>query len=322
MPGTPRITYVDAATLDAGDIDFSPLEALGELTLHRFTQPEELEAHASGADIILTNKFVLNRDGLQLLSEHLRYIVVTATGVNNVDLDAARDLGIPVSNVSGYSTESVAQHTIGMILNLATGIHRYAAEAPLWAKSPMFTRLDHPMFELSGKTLGIVGLGTIGKRVAEIAQVFGMQVIALSRGDTTAEGGVLRVSPDTFYGNADIISLHCPLTADNERFINSETIARMKPGAMIVNTGRGPLVDELAVLDALKSGQLGGAALDVLPVEPPPADQQLLNANLPNLIITPHSAWASVESRTRLLDGVCENIRAFLAEEDIPNRVA
>ncbi|MFT5466212.1 MAG: glycerate dehydrogenase [Verrucomicrobiales bacterium] len=321
MPA-PRITYVDAATLDAGDIDFSPLETLGELILHRFTAPDELIKHAGGSRIILTNKFVLSREGLTALAEHLRYVVVTATGVNNVDLDAARELGIPVSNVSGYSTESVAQHTIGLLLNLATGIHRYAAEARLWAKSPMFTRLDHPIFELSGKTLGIVGLGTIGKRVAELAQSFGMRIIALARGESNTEGPIPRLKREQFFAEADAITLHCPLTAENERFINAETIEMIKSGAVLINTGRGPLVDEIAVLDALKSGKLGGAGLDVLPVEPPPADQQLLTADLPNLIVTPHSAWASVESRTRLLDGVCENIRAFLADEEIPNRVA
>lgn len=318
----PRITFLDVATTDAGDIDFSPLEALGEFVQHRFTAPEEVVEHARGSEIVLTNKVVLNREALGELAEHLRYVVVTATGVNNVDLDAARDLSIPVSNVSGYSTESVAQHTIGLLLNLATGIHRYAAEAPLWAESPMFTRLDHPVFELSGKTLGIVGLGTIGRRVAELAQAFGMRVIALARDGAESDGEIPRLASERFFSEADAVSLHCPLTAENERFINSESIGRMKSGAFLINTGRGPLVDELAVLEAVKSGKLGGAGLDVLPVEPPPADQQLLNANLPNLIVTPHSAWASVEARTRLMDGVCENIRAFLAGEEIPNRVA
>lgn len=320
----PKITYVDSATLDAGDIDFAPLAELGELTLHRFTAPDERIAHCGDAKIVLTNKVVLNREVLSSCSTTLRYVVVTATGVNNVDLAAARELGIPVSNVSGYSTESVAQHTLTLILNAATGIHRYAAEAPKWAESPMFTRLDYPVFELAGKTLGIVGLGTIGKRVAELGQAFGMKIVALGRDGSAgaSTGEIPRLPRDEFFKTADFVSLHCPLTPENERFINAETLRLMKSSAFLINTGRGPLVDESALLDALRTGQIRGAALDVLTVEPPLPDQQLLTANLPNLIITPHSAWASVESRTRLLTAVCGNIRAFLGGGEIPNRVA
>ncbi len=322
MKSTP-IAYLDAATLDAGDINFAPLEALGELTLHRFTAPEQRVERCLACEVVLVNKVVLDRETLTAAQEALRYVVVTATGTNNVDLAAADELGIPVSNVSGYSTESVAQHTLALLLNLATNVHRYAAEPEKWPQSPMFTRLDYPVFELAGKTLGIVGLGTIGARVAELASAFGMKVVALAReGSKSTSGPVPRLENEAFFRECDAISLHCPLTPENERFINAEVLKLMKPGAFLVNTGRGPLIDEAALAESLREGHLGGAGLDVLSVEPPPADHPLLGRDVPNLIVTPHSAWASLESRSRLLEAVCENIRAFQAGAQIPNRVA
>lgn len=317
-----RIAYLDTATLDAGDIDFSPLEALGDLTLHRFTKPEERLPRCQATDIVMVNKVVLDREILEQSKDSLKFVVVTATGTNNVDLQAARDLKIPVSNVSGYSTESVAQHTLGLILNLATNIHRYAGEPEAWAKSPMFTRLDYPMFEMAGKTLGIVGLGTIGKRVADLGKALGMKVIALGREGASFEGEIPRLPHNSFFANADVVTLHCPLTPLNEGFINAETLQLMKPGSILINTGRGPLVDEAALLDALKNGHLGGAGLDVLSVEPPAEGHPLLDSSIPNLIVTPHSAWAARESRIRLLEAVCENIRSFQAGGEILNRVA
>ena len=317
-----RIAYLDTKTLDRGDIDFAPLRNLGELTLHPLTGRDERIERAREADIVLVNKVILDREVLEACANSLRYVVVTATGTNNVDTAAAKHLGIPVSNVSGYSTESVAQHTLGTMLNLATSINRYAAEPLKWTDSPMFTRLDYPVFELSGKTLGIVGLGTIGKRVAELAQAFGMRVIALSRNESSSDGEIPRFTRDDFFAQADFVSLHCPLTKENTEFINADTLALMKPTAFLINTGRGPLVHEADLLAALQTGEIAGAGLDVLAVEPPAAHHPLLVAKLPNLFVTPHSAWASVESRTRLLDAVCANIRAFSDGAEIPNRVA
>jgi len=322
MPGA-SIVYLDSATLNAGDVDFGQLSNLGDLTLHLHTSPEETLERCQGAEVVLTNKVVLTREILTKCAESLRYVVVTATGTNNVDLEAAKELGIPVSNVSGYSTEGVAQHVMGMILNFATNMHRYFGEAKQWPESPMFTRLDYPMMELGGKRLGIVGLGTIGSRVAQLAQAFNMEVVALAReGSETVKEGIPRIGADLFFGGADFITLHCPLTPDNKGFINSATLGQMKPTAFLINTGRGPLINEADLITALKSGTIAGAALDVLSVEPPPADDPLINADLPNLLITPHCAWACRESRLRLLKSVVENVRCFLAGETLRNQVA
>ncbi len=322
MPGT-TITYLDSATVDAGDVDFGPLEQLGVLTLYPHTRPEECLEHAQGAEILLSNKVMLNRELLTKCAGTLKYVVVTATGTNNVDLDAAKELGIPVSNVSGYSTEGVAQHVMGMILNLGTNMHRYFPEAEEWPKSPMFTRLEYPMMELAGKRLGVVGLGSIGGRVAQLGQAFGMDVVAMAReGQGSSPGEIPRLAKEEFFSTCDYITLHCPLTPENKEFVNAQTLGLMKPTAFLINTGRGPLVSEANLLTALKEGTIAGAALDVLSVEPPPADHPLITGNLPNLLITPHCAWACRESRIRLLEGVTGNIRAFLAGEPVPNRVA
>lgn len=326
MPDTatpPRLVFLDRSTLDAGDIDLSPLAALGELACHDITRPADRAARVAGASILLTNKVVIDGPVMDAAPD-LTLIQVAATGTNNVDLDAARARGIAVGNVSGYSTPSVAQHVMTLLLNLATHVHRLAAEAPLWAGSPHFTRLDYPIGELAGRTLGIVGLGAIGEAVAHLAEAFGMRVVVLAR-----EGSSHAVSPsrprlplDRFLAESDAITLHCPLTDATRHFINAGTLSRMKPGAFLINTGRGPLVDENALLESLRSGHLGGAGLDVLAVEPPPADHPLLAADLPNLLVTPHTAWASREARHRLLDGVVANIQAHLAGTEMPWRVA
>jgi glycerate dehydrogenase len=321
---TPRIVFLDRSTLDRGDIDFSPIEALGELVSFDHTAPGERLERVAGATILLTNKVLVDEAAMEA-APGLRLIQVAATGTNNVDLRAAAARGVAVGNVAGYSTPSVAQHTMTLILNLATGIHAYAREAQLWPRSPHFTRLDHPIFELAGRTLGIVGLGTIGSEVGRLAAAFGMEVIALARegaSGLSAPGAVPRVGEAEFFARADFVTLHCPLTEANRHCIGEKTIARMKPGAFLVNTGRGPLVDETALAAALRSGRLGGAALDVLSAEPPPADHPLLAPDIPNLILTPHTAWASVESRRRLTDGIAANVRAFLAGDPMPWRVA
>ncbi|MGB2401773.1 MAG: D-2-hydroxyacid dehydrogenase [Akkermansiaceae bacterium] len=303
------ISFLDASTV--GDVDLSPLALHGELKVYPTTSPEQLENRLQQTSIAITNKVVIDAEALQKAPD-LRLICIAATGTNCVDLAAAKDAGVVVCNVAGYSTASVTQHTFGLLVNLATGMHRYAGESAQWAQSPIFTRLDHPIVDLAGKTLGIIGLGTIGKSVARAAQGFGMKVIALAR-DGAQQGEIERLQEDVFFAQADVVTLHCPLTPHTEKIINSETLDMMKTSAFLINTGRGQLVDEDDLALALKKGSIAGAGLDVLTVEPPQADHVLLDRTLTNLVVTPHTAWASIESRRKLLDGVAGNIEAFKA---------
>jgi len=307
-----KIVFLDASTVDRGDIDFSALEAEGELVRHATTKPQQAAARCADADIILSNKVPVGDEVLDA-APNLKLVVSTATGVNQIDLEACRACGVAVANVAGYSTPSVAQHVFALLLELATRAARYAARiAEDWPASPIFTRLDHPLVELAGKTLGIVGLGDIGSAVARIGAGFDMRVVALAReGSTSREGSIPRLPEAEFLPACDVVTLHCPLTAETERFIDARRLAAMKPGAFLINTGRGQLVDEAALIDALRSGQLGGAGLDVLSVEPPPPDHPLFGPHIPNLLITPHSAWSTRESRTRLMTAVVENIRSI-----------
>ena len=307
--GMHHISFLDASTV--GDIDLGHLAALGKLEAYPVTAPDELIERLQHASIAITNKVVIDEAALQQAPQ-LKLICIAATGTNCVDLGAAKAAGITVCNVAGYSTASVTQHTLGLLINLATGMNRYAGESSQWAQSPIFTRLDYPMIDLAGKTLGIVGLGTIGKSVARAAQGFGMNVVALSR-DGAQQGEIERLERDAFFAKSDAITLHCPLTPGTEKMMNRETLGLMKPSAFLINTGRGQLIDEDDLAVALKTGAIAGAGLDVLTAEPPPVDHVLLDPSLPNLIITPHTAWASLEARKRLLEGVAGNISAFLA---------
>ena len=322
-----QIVFLDAATTSReGDIDFGALEALGNLVLYDHTAPNQTTDRCADADIVLTNKVVVDAAVMDACA-NLKLIQVCATGTNNVALDAARERGISVCNVSGYSTPAVVQHTFALILNLVANVHRFAGEAAEWPKSPFFTRLDHPISELSGKTLGIAGLGTIGSAVADAAEAFGMNVVALAREGSTPDAGGTRprLQALEFFSGSDIISLHCPLTPDTEKMINAETLAQMPDHALLINTGRGPLIDEAALAQALQSGTIAGAGLDVLTTEPPAADHPLIvaAAELPNLLITPHTAWSSLEARRRLMTGVLGNLTAFTSgDPDLPNRVA
>lgn len=315
---SPNIVFLDAGTTDAGDLDFSQLKKLGQLTRHDLITPNDITEKIADAQIILTNKTVISKEIIEA-SPNLRLIQVVATGYNNVDIETAKQRGIAVCNVSAYSTPAVAQHTITLLLNLATNIHSYAAEAEQWPKSPYFTRLNHPIIELAGKTLGIAGMGTIGSLVASIAESLGMNVISLKR---DGQNPPLSDSPkhprldrDEFFSTCDAISLHCPLTPETHHLINENTLNQMQNSAFLINTGRGDLIDENALADALRNNKIAAAALDVLSAEPPPVSHVLLSADIPNLIITPHTAWASLESRQRLIDGVVENIKAFLSGE-------
>ncbi|MGE9266633.1 MAG: D-2-hydroxyacid dehydrogenase [Verrucomicrobiales bacterium] len=312
--------FLDTATLHRDDIDFSPFSEFGEVVHYQRSRPEEVVERIADAEIIITNKVVIDADKLAAAPK-LKLICAAATGVNHLDLEAIKARGISACNVSGYSTQAVAQHAFANILSLATSLHRYAPEAAQWPDSPLFTRLDHPVFELAGETLGIIGLGTIGREVAKIARALGMDVVALAREGASASGDIPRLPRAEFFAASRVISLHAPLTPETEKIINAESLALCAPGTLLINTGRGPLIDEQAVADALRSGQLGGAGLDVLSTEPPAPDNPLLAPDLPNLLITPHTAWAAREARQRLIDGLLSNIRGFLAG-DLPNRVA
>ncbi len=306
-----RITFLDAATV--GDTPLHALNQFGELETHATTSYEETSVKLQDTTIAITNKVMIDAE-MMAVCKNLELICVAATGTNCVDLEAARKAGIPVCNVAGYSTAGVEQHTIGFLINLSTNMHRLAGESAKWAESPIFTRLDYPITDLAGKTLGIVGLGTIGKSVAKAAQGLGMDVVALAREDSV-ECMCPRLPKEQFFSECDAISLHCPLTSETMGIINAETLGMMKSSAFLINTGRGQLVNEEDLAAALKNGTIAGAGLDVLCEEPPPADHVLLGADIPNLIITPHTAWASAESRTRLIDGVAKNIEAFLKGE-------
>ncbi len=320
-PARPRITVLDGISMRGGDLSLAPLEALGEVVYHDRTAPDELLARAADAPCLLTNKVVIDRDAIAALPR-LRYIGVTATGVNVVDLAAARERGVVVTNVPAYSTMSVAQHVFALLLELVnhTGAHDAAvhdASVPggRWAAGRDFSFTVAPITELAGKTLGIVGLGAIGCAVARIGAALGMAIAAADTQRRRPTPGLpmdpVRWLPlNELFAAADVISLHCPLTEATARLVNAERLARMKRSALLINTGRGALVDEAALAVALREERLAGAGLDVLSAEPPAVDNPLLTA--PRCVITPHVAWASVEARRRLLDIVVNNLRAYL----------
>jgi glycerate dehydrogenase len=319
----PRIVVLDGFTLNPGDLSWAPLAALGRLTVFERSTPRELLSRAAGAALLITNKAVIDRGAIEGLPE-LRYIGVTATGTNVVDREAARARGVVVSNVPSYGADSVAEHTLSLMLEGTKHLSRHldAVRAGGWARQPDFSFTVAPVSLLAGKTLGLVGLGAIGARVAELALAFRMNVLAARRdpsgsvvsgagGDATATPRVARVPLDELLERSDIVSLHCPLTRDNERFIDARRLGQMKPTALLINTSRGGLIDEAALADALGRGEIAGAYLDVLGVEPPPEGHPLLA--LPNCWVTPHMAWASVEARRRLLEVSIANVCAFLA---------
>jgi glycerate dehydrogenase len=306
-----KIVVLDGHTLNPGDLSWGGLEGLGQLTVHERSTPAEVMGRARGADVLLTNKTFLPADVINELAD-LKYIGVLATGCNVVDLEAASARGIPVCNAAGYSSPAVAQMVFAYILHFANraGDHSVGVRAGKWSESIDFCYWEHPQTELEGLVLGIVGLGDIGKRVARIARAFGMTVIAYTRrSGRPAPEGVRWVDMDSLYAESDIISLHCPLTPRTEGMINAESISKMKDSAILINTGRGALIDEVAVADALNSGKLGGAGVDVLKQEPPRYESLLFTAR--NCLITPHIAWATRSARQRLMDITVENLRSF-----------
>lgn len=308
-----HIVLLDGDKTNPGDLSWAPLEALGTLTVYPNTPAEEAAARIGNADAVIDNKVPLTRAVLKACPR-LRYVGLLSTGYDVVDLDAAQELGITVANAPGYSTRAVAQHTLALLLELTNcaGHHSQAVHAGRWNNETSWSFWDEDLAELGGKTLGIIGLGSIGLHVAQIAGALGMRVLAHSPTRRAAGEAVAQYVPlAQLLAESDVVSLHCPLTAATQGIISADALAAMRPGALLINTARGALLDETAVAAALHSGRLAGAALDVVAVEPIRADNPLLAA--PNCILTPHIAWAAKETRARLIDLVADNLRAFLA---------
>lgn len=306
-----KAVFLDTVTL-GNDVDLGPLQAVtGRLTCHERTTPEQVTERLQGFDTVLVNKVVLGREHFEACPE-LRTIAVVATGLNNIDLAAAQAFGIKVMNVTNYGRSTVAQHTMALILALATRLLDYNRDARngAWAKSDMFCLMDYPIMELEGKTLGIVGYGDLGQGVAERARAFGMKIVLGCRpGQAPGEvDGYRRVPLDELLAQADVVSLHCLLTDDTRHMIGPRELGLMKSTALLINTSRGGLVDEGALAEALRNGDIAGAGFDVLTEEPPRHGNPLLAGDVPNLILTPHSAWASREARQRIVGITADNL--------------
>ncbi len=316
-----KICILDGYSLNPGDLDWSPVERLGDVTLFDRTPADKIVERAADADIVLTNKVPFSADTLRQLPR-LRFICVLATGYNIIDTEAAARQGVVVANIPAYSTMSVAQMAFAHILNITNHVASYAREVAdgKWTNCPDFCFWDSALTELAGKTMGIVGLGNTGMATARIAVALGMKVVALtSKSADTLPEGITPAPLDDVLASADVVSLHCPLTPSTRHLINAASIAKMKPSAILINTGRGPLVDEQAVADALNGGRLAAFGADVLSQEPPRGDNPLLSAR--NCFLTPHIAWATLEARTRLMSTATENVRQFIAGEPVANRV-
>ena len=312
----PRIVFLDAATY--GDTSLQRFTDRWDCTIHQVTSPHETIQRLAGHTVVVTNKVVIDRP---LLSSpgatDLKLIAVAATGTDIIDREEAARRGVKVCNVPGYATQSVAQFTMALILELATRAGKYigAVKSGEWQKSLVFSLLTYRTIELRGKKLGIVGYGNIGRAVAEMARGFGMDVLVAARPGSKGPIPTDRVSLDQLFRDADIISLHCPLTPETRNLINEQTLSLMKPTAFLVNTARGALIDEAALIDALRKERIAAAALDVITKEPPLADHPIIRATqqLDNLMVTPHTAWSARETRERLLQEVEENISGFLS---------
>jgi len=313
-----RAVFLDFGTVSHDDLDTTQLErVLPGITLHATSTDAEVDERIAGVEFILTNKLNITRARMRAVPG-LRFIGLTATGTNNVDLEAARELGIAVCNIREYCTVSVAQHVLGSILLLTHRLREYgqAAVDGTWSRSEQFTVPGAPIRELSGKVLGIVGYGVLGQAVAKAARdALGMRVLVAKRqggGESAPQGSVVRCTLDELLRTADVLSLHCPLTPATTGMIGKRELALMKPDALLINTARGALVDLEALVAALKGGDLGGAAIDVLPKEPPTEGSVLFEAGIPNLLVTPHIAWAAFEARQRAVDELALNVEDFL----------
>lgn len=311
-----KIVVLDGYTMNPGDMDWDQLRQLSPCEIHDRTPAEQVLERSAGAEILLTNKTVLSAETIAKLPD-LRYIGVLATGYNVVDTVAATECGIVVTNIPGYSTASVTQMVFALLLEMTqqVGHHDRLVREGRWASCADFSFTDRPLLELNGRTFGIFGCGQIGRQVAQLAKAFGMQVMASTANPDkhqswAQEQQVELVDQETLFNGCDVISLHCPLTPDTENLVDAQRLEKMKQGAILINTGRGQLIDEAAVTAALKSGQLGGFGADVLSTEPPAANNPLLGA--PNSFITPHIAWATKEARERQYAITLANIQAFI----------
>lgn len=307
-----KIVFLDAKSIGE-DIDLSGYDQLGEVVRYPYSTPEEARERTRDADVIILNKTEINEQSIGE-ADKLKLVCVTATGTNNLDKAYLAERGIEWRNVAGYSTESVAQHTFALLFYLMEKLRYYDdyVKNENYVNDSMFTHFDHRFNELSGKTWGIIGLGNIGRRVADIAKCFGCRVIYFSTSGKNNQKGYNRVSFDELLEQSDIVSVHAPLTDDTLGLMNREAFARMKPGAVFLNLGRGPIVDEAALTEALNTGMIAAAGLDVLSQEPMSEDNPLRSIkDSERLIITPHIAWASIEARTRLMEIILDQIKEF-----------
>lgn len=307
-----KAVFLDLGSTSHNDLDLSRLQAAcGELRTCDQTRPGERLRHIADAEIIISNKVILDAPLLRTLAGQVKLVCVAATGTNNVDLEAARELGIPVTNIRDYASQSVAEHVMALVFALRRQLPAWQAALQRgdWQRSPHFCLLDYPMAELGGSTLTIIGYGVLGKAVARMAQALGMKIIIAEHPGQPAREG--RVVFEEALKQADILSLHCPLTPDTRNLINAERLRLLKADCILINTARGGMVDETALLAALQAGQLGGAGIDVLAQEPPEQDSPLLRAALPNLIVTPHVAWASRRARQTLVEQLADVITSW-----------
>ena len=314
-----KIIVLDGYGLNPGDLNWEGFESLGELTVYDRTLPSELMERAAGAEVLVTNKTLITAENMAALPE-LKYIGVLATGYNVVDIDAAKARGIVVTNIPAYSTASVAQMVFAHILNITQRVGYYADENKQgrWTKNADFCYWDTQLVELQGKKMGIVGFGNIGQATARIAQAFGMEVcVYSSKPQFVLPSGIKKMDLDELFAECDVISLHCPLTPDTKEMVNAERLSKMKSNAILINTGRGPLINEQDLANALNEGRIAAAGLDVLSVEPSVEGNPLLTAR--NCFITPHIAWATLEARTRLMEIAVQNLKSYLNGQIINN---
>ena len=306
-----KAVFLDYESLDKQDLDFRQLKAaFDDLILYPSTTAEQVLARIQHVDVVISNKVIVNAATMEQC-KNLKLILISATGTNNIDLDFARSKGIVVCNCQGYGTSAVAQHTLTLMLALATSLlkYEYAVKQGEWNKSPIFCLLDFPIVELSGKTLGIIGFGELGQAVAKLAEAFGMKILVASLPNRPTHKD--RIPFAELLAQVDFLSLHCPLTDETRDLIDSQAFDKMKKSAFLINCARGGIVNEQALVDALRQGKIAGAATDVLSVEPPTQGNILLADDIPNLIVTPHSAWGSVDARQRIVNQMLENVEAF-----------
>ncbi|WP_445660053.1 2-hydroxyacid dehydrogenase [Acinetobacter sp. F16] len=312
-----KAVFLDYESLDKNDLDFSALEAaFDKLTLFPSTSPAQLLERVQYADVIISNKVLVDAATIQQCP-NLKLILISATGTNNIDLIQAREQNVVVCNCQGYGTSAVAQHSLALMLALATSLLKYdrAVKQGEWNKASQFCLLDFPIIELAGKTLGIVGYGELGRAVAKLAEAFGMKILIGSLPNRPSDAS--RIPFADLLPQVDFLTLHCPLTEDTRDLIDAQAFDAMKPTAFLINCARGGIVNEQALADALRQGKIAGAATDVLMVEPPKNGNVLLADDIPNLIITPHSAWGSVDARQRIVQQMLDNVAAFKAGQPI-----